>query len=208
MQSSGQLRFDRVAAAAAILAAPVGIGYSAAFIAYLHGASRGAAYADDVLLLVGGLLSTAAFTAVYERLRATEPGLALWGFVLAVAGAFGAMAHGAYDLANLVKPPASLATDVPSAVDPRGLGTFALTGLALAIAGVLIVSGRLLPVGLGWLSFLAAALLVFVYVGRIVILDPTSPGLHAAAVIAGFVVNPIWYLWLGSALWRGARSAA
>jgi hypothetical protein len=183
----------------------VGIGYSAAFIVYLHDGARGAAYADDVLLLVGGLLSAAVFTGVYERLRPTEPGLALLGFVLAIAGAFGAMAHGAYDLANLVKPPASLATDLPSAVDPRGLGTFALTGIALAIAGVLIVAGRALPVGLGWLSFVASALLVFVYVGRIVILDPNSPGLHAAAVIAGFVVNPAWYVWLGMALWRDAR---
>jgi hypothetical protein len=48
-----------------------------------------------VLLLVGGLLSTVVFRGVYERLRPTEPGLALLGFVLAVAGAFGAMALGA-----------------------------------------------------------------------------------------------------------------
>ena len=198
--------FQRFAGLCALLAAPVGIGYSAAFIVYLHNASRGAAYADDLLLLTGGLLSTAVFTALFERLRATDEALALWGYVLALAGAFGSMLHAGYDLANLVKPPASLASDVPSATDPRGLGTFALTGLALSVTGCLILRSRQLPVLLGYLAFLAAALLVFVYVGRLVILDPNSPGLHAAAVIAGFVVNPLFYLWLGLELWRGGAT--
>ena len=65
--------------------------------------------------------------------------------------------------------------------------------------------GRALPAGLGYLALLGAALLIFVYVGRLVVLDPKSPGLHAAAVISGFIVSPGWYIWLGSALWRRAR---
>lgn len=117
------------------------------------------------------------------------------------------MSHGAYDLANLVKPPASLAADVPSSTDPRGLGTFALIGLAVAIASMLIVRGGLLPLRLGYLGFLGAALLVFVYVGRLVILNPKSPGLHAAAVISGFLVNPAWFIWLGATLVRSQRTA-
>jgi len=194
--------FDRFAGACALLAAPAGIGYSTAFIVYLHDGSRGAAYADDLLLLIGGLLSTVVFTGLYERLRGIDEPLALWGFVLALAGAFGAVLHAGYDLANLAKPPKSLASDVPSAVDPRGLATFALTGLALAVAGCLILRGVTLPHGLGRLAFVAAALLLFVYVGRLVILDPNSPGLHTAAIVAGFVVNPAWYAWLGLRLWR------
>jgi len=65
-----------------------------------------------------------------------------------------------------------LPTDVPSSVDPRGRATFLLTGLALAASGFLILRGGLLPRGLGYTAFLSAALLVFVYIGRLVILDP------------------------------------
>jgi hypothetical protein len=196
--------FDRFAGASALLAAPAGIGYSTAFIVYLHNGSRGAAYADDLLLLAGGLLSTVVFTALYEHLRAIDAPLALWGFVLALAGALGATLHAGYDLANLAKPPKSLAADVPSAVDPRGLATFGLTAIALAVVGCLILRGAALPHGLGLLAFVGAFLLLFVYVGRLVILDPNSPGLHAAAVVVGFVVNPAWYGWLGWRLWRGS----
>jgi len=196
--------FIRFGALCAVAAGLVGLGYSISFSLYLHSPSRGTAYADSLLLLAGGLISTAAFTAVYERLRETDATLALWGFVLGLVGAVGAAIHGAYDLANLANPPASLASDVPSSVDPRGLGTFALTGLALAVTGVLILRGGLLPRGLGYLAFLSAALLVFVYIGRLVILNPKSPGLLTAAVLVGFVVNPVWFVWLGLEL-RGGR---
>ena len=196
------LFFTRIGPYCAVAAGITGLAYSISFSLYLHDPSRGTAYVNSLLLLVGGLISTAAFTAVYERLRATDPALALWGFVFALVGAFGAALHGGYDLANLANPPKVLASDVPSSVDPRGLATFALTGLALAVTGTLILRGRVLPRGLGQLAFLAAALLVYVYVGRLVILDPKSPGLLAAAVAAGYVVNPVWFAWLGLALRR------
>lgn len=154
--------FTRFGALCAMAAGLAGLGYSISFSLYLNSPSRGRADADSLLLLAGGLVSTAAFTAVYERLRRTDAALALWGFVLALVGAFGAALHGAYDRANLANPPASLAGDLPSSVDPRGLGTFAFTGLALGVAGVLILRGGLLPRGLGYLGFLSAALLVFV----------------------------------------------
>src|ERR687887_116136 len=134
--SPTSLRFGWLAAVAAGL---LSLGYSISFSLYLHAPSRGTAYASALLLLAGGLISTAAFTAVYERLRETDAALALWGTVL-----------------------------------------------ALAVTGVLIVRGRRLPRALGQLAFLAAALLVFVYVGRLVILDPKSPGLLAGAVISGY----------------------
>jgi hypothetical protein len=66
----------------------------------------------------------------------------------------------------------------------------------------LIRRGCALPVRRGDLGLLGAALLAFVYVGRLVILHRRSPALHAAAVVSGFIVNPAWYIWLGSALWR------
>jgi hypothetical protein len=95
-----------------------------------------------------------------------------------------------------------LTAGVPSSTNPRGLGTFALTGLALAVASLLILCGDAFPRALGYLGLVGAALLLFVYVGRLVILNPKSPGLHAAAVISGFLVNPAWFLWAGWALFR------
>ncbi|HZU20951.1 MAG TPA: hypothetical protein VE982_07005 [Gaiellaceae bacterium] len=197
--------FEQLGPLAAFATGLAGLAYSISFSLYLHHATRGSAYANALLLVAGGLASTLAFTAVYERLRETDPPLALWGFVLALVGAFGAALHGGYDLANLANPPKTLAADLPSSVDPRGLGTFALTGLAVAVAGGLILRGHRLPRGLGLLGLLAAALLVFVYVGRLVILDPKSPGLLAAAVASGYVVNPLWFGWLGLSLRRGYR---
>ena len=194
--------FEKFGGVCAGLAGIAGFAYSTAFVIYLHNASRNAVYVDSILLVLGGLAGTAAFVAVYGRVRATDEGFALLGLLLAFAGAFGSMTHGAYDLANLVKPPASLAADLPSSTDPRGLGTFALTGVAVAIASFLVLRGAPLPRGLAWLGFVAAALLVFVYVGRLVILNPHDTALHTAAVISGFAVNPAWFLWLGWVLWR------
>ena len=199
------IRFGGICAIGAGLC---GLAYSTSFSLYLHSPSRAAAYASALLLLVGGLVSTVVFTAVFERLRGTDAALALWGYVLALVGAFGAALHGGYDLANLANPPASLATDLPSSVDPRGLGTFALTGLALAVTGVLILRGAPLPRGLAYVAFLSAVLLVFVYIGRLVILNPKSPGLLTAAVIDGFVVNPIWFIWFGLVLRQSRRLGA
>ena len=194
--------FERFGAVCAALAGVAGFGYSTAFVIYLHNGARGAVYADSVLLIVGGLLSAVTFIALYGRLRKTDEGFALLGLALALGAAYGSAMHGGFDLANLAKPPAALASDLPSSTDPRGLATFALAGVALAIAGALIVRGRALSARLGYLALLGAALLVFIYVGRLVILNPKSPGLHAAAVLSGFIVNPVWFIWLGTALWK------
>ena len=193
--------FTRFGPASAAAAGLLGLGYSISFSLYLRSPSRGTAYANAILLLDRrGALDRR----VHRALRAPacdRPGLALWGFALALVGALAAAMHGAYDLANLSNPPAD-STDLPSSIDPRGLGTFALTGLALAVTGWLILRGRLLPRGLGYIAFVAAALLVYVYVGRLMILDPKSPALLAAAVAVGYVVNPVWFVWLAVALRR------
>jgi hypothetical protein len=47
---------------------------------------------------------------------------------------------------------------------------------------------------------------VFVYIGRLVILNPKSTGLLIAAVTDGFVVNPIWFIWLGLVLRKSPRA--
>jgi hypothetical protein len=112
--------FERFGAVCAALAGVAGFGYSTAFVVYLHNGARGAVYADSLLLIVGGLLSTVTFVALYGRVRKTDEGFALVGLALAVAAAYGSVMHGGYDLANLAKPPAVLASDLPSSTDREG----------------------------------------------------------------------------------------
>ena len=71
--------------------------------------------------------------------------------------------------------------------------TFGVTGLALLLLGALVQEGP------GRLAYLAGGLLILVYLGRLIVLAPTSPLVLVPAALAGFVVNPAFYLWLG--LW-------
>lgn len=189
--------FDRLAGATALAAAAVGLVYSVSFVVLNN----------DVLtastLLVGGLLSIPAQVAVYERLRAAEPSFALLALVAALAGALGSAVHGGYNLSNALYPPATLNVDLPSEINPRGLLTFGLTGLGvLLLAGLMARGVGGFPRGLGYLGYVLGALLVVVYLARLIVLSPTSPLLLGPALLAGFVANPLWYAWLGVWLWR------
>ncbi len=196
--------FERFAGACAALVALGGVGYAIAFVFTVQSAPRGATYASALFLLGGGLVSTVVMIAVYQRLRITEPSFAMLGLLLGVVGAVGSSIHGGLDLALLAKRPANTVTNFPANfVDPRGLLTFGFTALALLVIGWLIVRGGLLPRALGYLAFVGGALLVIVYLGRLIVLNPKSPGLLTAAVLSGFIVSPTWFLWVGWLLWRG-----
>jgi hypothetical protein len=47
-------------------------------------------------------------------------------------------------------------------------------------------------------------LLNIIYLGRLIILDATSLVIVIPALLTGFIVNPLWYLWLGMQLRRQA----
>jgi hypothetical protein len=193
--------FERFAGACAIA---VGIGtilYSVAFVIALQTTFRPAVTATAVLLLLGGLVSTPVSVALYLRLRPAEEGFALWALLLALVGAAGSMIHGGFDLARLVGPP-TLPTEIANAVDPRGLLTFGVAGVAVFVFASLIRRGGGLPRGLGVLGMVAGGLLILIYLGRLIIFDPSNPVLLTAAVLGGLVVNPAWYVWLGIALRR------
>lgn len=182
---------------AALLAAAVGLLYSVSFVLVSRYSPAAGAFLSALFLLLGGLLGLLAFVGVYERRRESSPALAVLFLVLGAAGALGAAVHGGYDLANALHPPASLPGDAPNAIDPRGLLTFGVTGLALLLIGVLVGEGR------GWLAYLAGALLVVVYLARLIVLSPTSLVVLGPAALAGFIVNPAFYVWLG--LWLRRR---
>jgi hypothetical protein len=200
MQSS---EFERFGGLAALLAGLAGFLYAVAFILLQN------PLLYSLFLLLIGLFSSAALTAVYFRVRATDEPFALWALILSLAGAFGSAIHGGYDLANEINAPGALPaslTNLPSQVDPRGLLTFGVAGLALFTVSWLIGRGTLLPKGLSYLGYLSAILLIILYLGRLIVLSPTNPLILIPALLNGFLVSPAWYVWLGLSLTR-ARSA-
>jgi hypothetical protein len=202
--------FDRLSGLAAIVAGVVAFLYAVAFIILVIAGvapEPGVALAS-LLLLVGGMVSAVALTGLFPRLWMVSAPIAVLALLFGVAGTFGAAIHGGYDLAVALHPPEELADlpALPNQVDPRGLLTFGFSGIGILIASWLIVRGGVLPRGLGLLGYLAAALLIVIYVGRLIILEPTNPLVAGPAAIAGFIVNPAWYVWLGVSLRRLAGS--
>ena len=200
----GSVAFARFAGWSAIVAGVGGLGYSAAFVTYLRNGSTGAAETASLLLLLGGLLTIVVMLGAYERVRETDASFASVALVFGVISGAGTAIHGAFDLANFINPPAASTTGLPNAVDPRGLMTFAFAGIALLIVAWVIIRTAALPRGLGWLGFAGTVLLAIVYFGRLIILNPKSPGVLIAAVLSGFLVNPVWFVWLGLSLRRRA----
>jgi hypothetical protein len=195
-------RFDRFAGTCAIALAAGGIAYSGAFVVYLKADSRPALFAASLLLAGSGIISTVIAIAIYEHVRGAGGPIALWGLVLGLLSAAGATIHGAYDLANVINPPDNIPQH-PNAVDPRGLLTFGIAAASVAVFSWLISEGGTdLPKRLGRLGYLAAALLAIVYLGRLIILDADNLILLGSAAIAGLVVVPWWYVWLGMTLRR------
>jgi hypothetical protein len=162
-----------------------------------------------LVLTAVGLLSSAVLAAVYYRLREINAAFALWALLLGIAGALGSAVHGGYDLANAINPPSSSAlAELPSPVDPRGLLTFGVSGIALFVIGWLIMHGGRFARGVGYLAYLSAFLLVVLYLGRLIVLDPSNPVILIPALLNGFVVNPALYLMLGLALFSGGSASA
>lgn len=197
--------FQRTAGLAAILAALVGLLYSVSFVVLQN------ALLYSLCLMIGGLLSLVVMVALFERLGEVDAQVAMLGLMLGAVSALGAAIHGGYDLANVLHPPADLPAGVaalPSQIDPRGLLTFGVAGLAVLIAGGLMRRHPWFSPGFTALTFGLGALLIVVYLGRLIVLTPTSPPVLLPAALTGFVVNPLWYLLLGLSLRRDEAAAA
>lgn len=190
--------FERVAGLCGLAAGGAGFLYAVAFVVLKN------AGLSALLLLMGGLLSTALLTALYGRLRAVDESVALLALLLGVTGALGAAIHGGYDLASALHPVVGAAASLPNPVDPRGLLTFGLTGGGVSLVAWLLGRTDRFPGGLNLVGYLLAILLVVIYLARLIVLDTTSPLLVAPVLLAGFIVNPLWNVMLGLALWRGA----
>jgi hypothetical protein len=189
--------FERVAGICALLVAVAYVLYATSFFV-LHSSLFNA-----IFLMLVGLFSLLALTAVYRRVADIDAGLALLSFLLVSVGAFGTLIHGAYDLANTLRPPAIPGfADLPNPVDPRGLLTFGIAGLGIILISWLIGRSHRFQRGLNYLGYLTAILLLILYLSRLIIFTVTNPLIVITALFNGFLVNPLWYLWLGIVLLR------
>jgi hypothetical protein len=194
--------FGRFGAGCALLYGIGGLLYAVSFVVISRSAPALGGLLSALFLTLNGLLASAALAALYTQLRAAEPDWARWAFALGLVGALGSAIHGGHDLANAINPPPGAATDLPNQVDPRGLLTFGVSGIATLAFAWLIGRAPAFPRGLGALGFLLGVLLVWIYLARLTVLSPAHPALLAPVLLAGFIVNPAWYLWLGITLWR------
>ena len=192
--------FQRAAGIAAIAAGVAGFLYSVAFVLLTRVAGGGATAAYSALLLLGGLLSSFALVGLWERQRMVSPGLALWALAVGLFGALGAAIHGGFDLANVITAPPRLILEAANPVDPRGMLTFGFAGLAVGAFSFLMQRSGAWPRTLVYLGFASAILLIVIYLLRLLI--PNSSAVLAPAALEGFVVNPVWYVWLGLELRR------
>ena len=197
--------FERFAGWAAIAAAASGLLYSISFVVIARADAGTGSLLSAIFLLLGGLLASAVFVALYRSLLDTDTSFALWALALGLVAALGSAIHGGYDLANAINPPSEnllAEADLPHPMDPRGLLTFAVTGMAVAVFAWLMRRDERFPTALALVGFANAALLVVIYLGRLIVLDPGSPIILVPAALAGFVVNPLWLGWLGLVLLR------
>jgi hypothetical protein len=196
--------FQKFAGALAIGAGAGGIAYAIAFLVFLYNGSRGSKGTIALLLLLGGLATSAVLVALYDFVREVDPMFALWGLIIGVAGAMGSVLHGGLDLAETIR---EIHPRDVSAVDARGLATFGLTSLGIVTLSWLMTRDRRFPSSLGRLGIAAAAGLILVYIGRISLYNPKRPVLLALLVIAGFILTPAWYIWVGLRLRSTAERA-
>jgi hypothetical protein len=197
--------FDRFAGASAIATAAVTLLYSIAFVIVSRTSAELGPALAALFLTAGGVLGSAVVVAVYGRLRDVQPGFALWAFLLAFTASMGSVIHGGFQLANVLHPPSTIVgADLPSEIDPRGLLAFGLSGLAVLVFAALILraGGARFSMRLGYTGLVFGALLVLTYLARLIVLDPSNVLVLLPAALAGFIVGPLWYLWLGLEILR------
>ncbi len=166
-------------------------------------------------LIFNGLYALLAFWALiglvasYYRIRATAEAWTFFATLVAAVASVGTIANGLYQLAYLrylgslatTNPPSALVTtlyNAPLPTNPVGVMTFALTGVWFLVVSVLMLRANL-PKLLAVLGFVAVADLFFGFVTALAG-NATLP--VYAALIAGGVGGPIFWLWYGILLLR------
>ena len=138
-----------------------------------------------------------AIVAVYYRARTAGEAWAFFATLVGVAASVATMVTAMYEVANLRQNPPLAGV---SATNPLGVMSFGLTGLWFLIANLLLWRTKT-PRVLVLLGFVAAADL---FAGFVAGLSENGGVVYLAALFAGAVGGPIYWLWLGRQLRRDA----
>jgi hypothetical protein len=188
--------YERFGGLAALAAAVSGLLYAIFFVIVDDELTSG------LFLLLSGLLAIVALSAAYWRVRVAEPGFALLALLLGTVGGAGAAIHGGFELALQIESEDPTPA-IPNYVDPRGLLTFGFTGLAILLIAWLARRGGALPARLGLVGYAAGTALILLYLARLIVVYSDDPLVAIPALLAGFLLAPAWYVWLGLELRRG-----
>jgi hypothetical protein len=148
--------------------------------------------------------------AVREVIR---PAGQAWSRYATLVGAIAAVGTIAGSLYNVERLRAGIDASGPNAANPLNVMTFALTGVWFAVATTLLARTRGIPRLLVLLGYVAVADLAIGFIASLLVITvPLAvPGVAApaplatiAAIIAGGVGGPIFWLWLGIVLLRSA----
>ena len=151
------------------------------------------------------LWATFGIVAVYWVIRPAGEAWSFFATLVGVIAAFGTMTAPLYSIAftrAVIAQPVSNAVPPPSAAatDPLNVSTFALTGIWFLLANLLLARSGF-PRLLVLLGFIAVADL---FAGFVFSLGEQLQLATYAAIVAGAVGGPLYWLWLGILLRRRA----
>jgi hypothetical protein len=194
--------FGKFGGLSAIVVGVLSILYAIFFLVIARQAEFLGTYGSWLILAVSGIFSSAAYVALYQRVRAAGEGFALWALLLGIGASFATFQHGAYEagLLNAARAAGTVTGTVPSEVDPAGLAAFLVVGIVSLLFSWLVLKAGVLPRSLGYLGILNAVLLVILYFA-------SAGGVQTLILISGgltsVIVGPIWWIWLGVKLREG-----
>jgi hypothetical protein len=161
------------------------------------------------LALFNGLYALIAFWAVVATIAAyflLRRNGEVWAFFATLVGTFASGATVVASIGNIALVDALangiVVVELPNAANPLGVVTFGMTSIWFLVAGALMWRGGF-PRLLALLAFVAFADLA---IGFTASLGGLGPVATVAAIIAGAVGGPIFWLWLGVLIWRRADS--
>jgi hypothetical protein len=206
--------FERFGGLSAMLVGALSILYAVFFLVISRQSETIGGLGSWIILAVSGIFSSAAFVALYQRLRPASEGFALWGLALGLFSSFATLMHGAYQALSIVtlasaeqgqRAAIELVRMTPSQLDPAGLGTFGVIGLASLVTGLIIIVGGRLPRTLGYLALVNGVLLITLFFA-------SAAGAQTLILLSGgltsVIVGPIFWVWLGRELRRESTMMA
>lgn len=187
--------FDKFGALSAMVVGGLSILYAIFFLFISKASTEIGVTGAWIILTVSGLFSSAAYVALYNRLKTNSQGFALWALLLGVGASLTTMVHGGYQVFRLGEA-ATL-----SETDPNGLAAFGIVGVVALVFGWLIVRGGGFNRNLGYLGIVNAVLLIVLY-------GATAAGSTPLILLSGgltsVILGPIWWIWVGRELQKQA----